>query len=195
MKTFQTWLVWVLLPVWLAIYLIGFRTVGPLIFIPLVIGKGIWWATLIAFLVYSVWGTVFYLLILSGGDWATERMQERIAQLSQRKESKILSWLWVRKTLGWIQGAIAWLQKILPRVREKLGRIAPLGVLATFIVMGVLEGVLLIWISYPRKFLGKALLLIWVGCAVEVLTWFLPVYGGLLTLVRALLASWLRTAG
>lgn len=190
MKSFQSWLVWVLLPVWLSIYLIGFRTVGPLIFIPLVIGKGIWWATFIVFLVYAVWGTVFYLLILFGGEGVTQKVQEIIGRWSQRKDSKILSWVWVRKTLGWIQGALAWFQKIIPLVQEKLGRTAPLGVLATFIVMGVLEGVLLIWVSYPRKFLGKALLLVWVGCAVEVLTWFLPVYGGLLALVRALLASW-----
>jgi len=170
METFRTWLVRLLLPVWLGIYFLGFRTVWVLIFVPLVIARGIWLATFVAFLVYVVWGTVFYFLILQGSVF--DKVREKLTHLAPKRENRIITWL-KRKFSG----------------KEDRILVSPWWVFATFVVMGVLTGVLVIRISYPRKYLGKALLLIWVGCVFEVLTWFLPIYGGGLVLAQKLIAA------
>jgi len=170
METFRTWLVRLLLPIWLAIYMIGFRMVWVFIFVPIVVAKGIWFATAIAFLVYVVWGTVFYLLIMQGSVF--EQAREKLIRLTPKKENRLLTWIKEKFT-----------------ERKERALISPLWVMITFIVMGVLTGVLVVRISYPRQYLVKALLLIWAGCAVEVLTWFLPVYGGGLVLVKSVIAA------
>jgi len=175
-KIFRFWigLGRILLPIWLAIYFIGFRGFWVFVFVPLVAVKGIWWSTLIAFLVYGVWGTVFYLLILRGRVF--DRAREKLAHLQPQKEYRILTWIKSR----------------LSRY-EDLIQVSPLWTLAMFVVGGVLTGVLVIRVVYSQKYWRKALILVWAGCAVEVLTWFLPLYGGLFSLVRVVLANWFRT--
>src|SRR3972149_6498361 len=169
MRTIQTWLARLLLPIWLGIYFIGFRTVWALVFVPIVIARGIWFATLIAFLVYVVWGTVFYFLILQGSVF--DKVRDKLTHLAPKKENRL----------------VAWLKERLSGKEDRI-LISPWWVFATFVVMGVLTGVLVIRVSYPRKYFGKALLLIVAGCVFEVLTWFLPIYGGGVVLVQKLLA-------
>jgi len=173
-KTFRFWigLGRILLPIWLAIYLIGFRGFWAFVFVPLVAIRGIWWSALAAFLVYGVWGTVFYLLILRGRVF--DRARERLAHLRPQKEYRVLNWI----------------KSKLSRYEDLL-QVSPLWTLVTFVVGGVLTGVLVIRFAYSRKYWGRALLLVWVGCAVEVLTWFLPLYGGVFSLIRMGLERWL----
>ncbi len=102
-----------------------------------------------------------------------DRARERLAHLQPQKEYRLLTWI----------------KSKISRY-EDLIQVSPLWTLVTFIVGGVLTGVLVIRFVYSRKYWGKALLLVWIGCAVEVLTWFLPLYGGLFSLVRAGLERW-----
>ena len=173
MKTFRLWigLGRILLPIWLAIYFIGFRGFWAFVFVPFIAAKGIWWPTLVAFLVYGVWGSVFYLLILRGRVF--DQARERLAHLQPKKEYRILTW---------IKGRLA--------RYEDLIQVSSFLTLAAFVVGGVLTGVLVVRFAYSRKYWGKALLLVWAGCAVEVLTWFLPLYGGMFSLVKAGIEHW-----
>lgn len=174
MRPLRLWigLTRILLPIWLGIYFIGFRGFWAFVFVPLVATKGIWWSATLAFLIYGLWGTGLYLLILRGRIF--DRARERLAKLQPQKEYRLVTW---------IKSKISQYGDLI--------RISPLWILLSFIPGGLITGVLVIRFVYSRRYWFPGLLLVWGGALVEVLTWFLPLYGGLFTLIRSVLASWL----
>ncbi|KKW25094.1 MAG: hypothetical protein VE99_C0003G0019 [candidate division Kazan bacterium GW2011_GWC1_52_13] len=155
----RVWLSNLLLVFWLAISFIFFRFWAIVIILPLIAAWGLGLTTLGVFLAYGIWSTVFYLLILRGTVF--DRARARLASLVPKKENRFFSW--VKRTF----------------LKKEQVLLPPWVILVNFAILGVLSSVLLVRLSYPKSQALKGLGLIWVGCAVEVLTWFLPVYGGL----------------
>ncbi|MDP2637242.1 MAG: hypothetical protein Q8P03_01365 [bacterium] len=80
---------------------------------------------------------------------------------------------------------VSWVKRIF--LSEDPPLISPGMVLLNFALLGVLSSILLVRLSYSKRLALQGLLLIWVGCAVEVLTWFLPVYSGIFAALSAFL--------
>jgi len=143
------------LPVWAAIYFFAFR--APVV-APLFACAKLGVASLIIFSAIGVWSTVFYFLLLRVG--TIDRMRSYLAHL-RREEGK---------------GIIARMRLRFAQFRDE--PLAPTWwALLVFIVSDAFAGVMAVRLIYPAKFDWRALFLIWAGCALDVLTWTVPVYG------------------
>jgi len=170
----RIWLANILLGFWLAIAFIFFRFWAGIFLLPLIESRGIWLISLGVFLVYSIWSTVFYLLILRGKVFG--RVRSRLASLVPGKENRFFSW--VKRTF----------------LKQEQALLPPWLILLNFAVFGIGSSVLLVRLSYPKRQMFKGIVLIWIGCAVEVLTWFLPVFGGGYIAIKAFLRNVLGIA-
>ncbi len=129
-------------------------------------------ASLIVFLSLCGWSTVFYLLLLRVG--GIDEVRRYL--LRSRQDGK-----------G--QGVLARLRARLSKAED--AQLASFWwVLFVFIFSDAFAGVLAVRFIYPAKFEKRALALIWAGCALDVLTWTLPVYGLPTSLICKLAGVW-----
>lgn len=170
----RVWFTNLLIPVWIALYILLFRAWAVLLILPFIVAWGPFWTTFLIFLAYAVWGTIFYLLILR--KTVFDRARKRLAGLVPKSENRFLSW--IKRTL----------------LRQDPILISPWIILLNFAFFGVLGSIILVRLSYPRKLFFQGMVLVWVGCAVEVLTWFFPIYFGLLSALSAFLQGFLGIA-
>ena len=167
MTAARIWIVKVLTPIWVALYLVILRGISGFIFVPLVAYLGIWKGALVAVLIYGVWGTVLYLLLLQTDSF--EKLPENVNHFLENKNWKVVVWL--RK-----------------KIANRKIKITPWWIVLVFIFESPLTGVPLIRLTYPRERWLIGLSWIWFGALLEVVTWFLPVYGGGMTLIKFILA-------
>lgn len=151
----------VALPIWVGGYYLLFRSV---VTVPLFAWMGVWAASAINFIAIALWSVIFYFLLLQVG--SLDKFRGYLAQLEKRRAGFFL-----RKSLAKLKG-------------ESL--ISPWWIFLVFIISDAFAGVLIIRLSYPAKLDKKTLFLIIAGCALDVLTWAVPIYGLPIALVRKL---------
>jgi len=166
----RVWLARAVISVWLAMYLLVFRGFSIFIYLPLISVWGIWLTALAIFLMLGVWSTGFYLILTTQRGF--EKVGDHLARLQKKQE----------------KGILAWIRAKLPR-KEGRPVFSPIQLMAIFAVLDVLVGTLAVRLSYPRENARRALLLIWLGCAVEIVTWFIPYYGGIYALLKVVVAQ------
>lgn len=164
---FRSWMVKVAAPFWAALYLVIFKGFGAIIFVSLSVVWGVWLSALTLILLYGVWGTVFYLFLLQTNSF--EHFRNTAGQFLEKKQGKFFKWLH---------------DKIVDH--GKGADISPLFIIFVFVVESPLTGVPLIRFAYPKEKFLFGIFWIWVGAVAEVVTWFLPIYGGGFSLVKAL---------
>jgi hypothetical protein len=130
----RKWFVRVAAPFWAALYFVIFYLFGVPIFISTMLTLGVWQALGFLTVLFGVWGTIFYLILLQS---------------------------------------------------ESFDRIKTALIMLIFIVQNPLVGVPLIRFSYSKKQVLSGVFWVWVGALLKVLTWYFPIYGGGLSLLRA----------
>lgn len=167
----KSWMVRVAAPFWAALYVVIFKMGGATIFIALEVLWGVWAAVALMVCLYGIWGTLFYIILLQSDSF--EHLKGFLDRFLEKKKSKVF--VWIRKRF----------------VEEtEISVTSPLLIMLVFIAESPLTGVPLIRFDYPKEKFWLAIFWIWVGSLVEVATWFLPVYGGGISVVRGFL-SWL----
>ncbi len=118
---------------------------------------------------YGLWGSLFYLVLIQ--TTAFEQVKETLNKLLENRKSRLF--VWIREKL----------------FEKEIVTISPMLIVFIFIVGSPLSGVPIIRLAYPKEKFWKGLVIVWIGSIAEVATWFLPVYGGGLSLIKAFLAS------
>jgi len=165
----RIWLARVVLPAWLAMYLLIFRGFSVFLYLPLISVWGIWLTALVIFLVLGIWSTGLYLILIT--EEGFEKVGAHLARLKEKQE----------------KGIMAWIRARFPR-KDDRPILSPIWIMATFVVLDVLVGTLAVRLSYPKERYRNAIILIWLGCAVEIVTWFVPYYGGIYTIFKVIVA-------
>jgi hypothetical protein len=153
-------------PLWAALYLVIFRGLGAIIFITLIMSLGVWQATLVLIFLYGVWSMIFYLILLQTE--AFEHFRDFAGRFLKDKRGKIFIWMKL---------------KLFPE--GKMPSVPPYLILFVFAVESPLTGVPIVRYAYPKDKFLIGLFWIWLGSIVEVTTWYLPIYGGGLSVIRA----------
>lgn len=157
----------ILAPFWLALYITMLRSASALIFVPMVLYLGIWNAAAIAIVMYGVWGTVFYLILLNTDTY--EVIKRKLDAIAEKKQWRVLIWL---KNL----------------FSNHALKLSPAWIVIIFIAESPLTGVPILSLMYPKDQWVKGLLWVWIGAFIEVTTWFVPIYGGGLALIKGFVA-------
>ena len=166
----KTWFVKVAAPFWAALYIGIFKLGGVTIFVSLEVLWGVWPAALIMACLYGLWGTIFYLVLLQSDSF--EHLKGFLDRFLEKKNGKVFVWL--RK-------------KFVAETEKSVT--SPLLIMLVFIAESPLTGVPLIRFDYPKEKFWTGIFWVWMGAVLEVVTWFLPIYGGGFTAVKGLL-SW-----
>lgn len=163
----RTWLHRGVLTFWVVFYFLAFRTMAPILLIPIL---GIWRNALITFIAMGVWSTVFYLLLLR--ETGIERIRERLVSLKGKSKKSIRARILRR----------------IPGIDEPT-LFSPFWIVVAFVLLDTVGGVLVIRLAYVDKKISKALLLIWIGSTVDVLFWLVLIYGYPLMAVRRIVLN------
>ncbi len=169
----KTWIKKLAAPVWAALYLIIFRGFGAVMFVSISISWGVWAATLILICLYGLWGTLFYLVLIQTISF--EQVKETLNKLLEKRKNRLF--IWIREKF----------------FEKEIVTVSPMLIIFIFIAGSPLSGVPVIRLAYPKEKFWKGLVLVWLGSIAEVATWFLPVYGGGISLIKAFLV-WLGVA-
>lgn len=124
---------------------------------------GIWKASLVDFFLYLIWSTIFYVILLQTDSF--ENVRERVNLLLKKKNWKLF--IWLRRKL-----------------RSRSIKISPWWIAVVFIVESPLTGVPMIRLMFPQKKWIAGMMWVIFGCALEVVSWYLPLYGGLFLLLK-----------
>lgn len=162
----KTWLIGLLAPFWAAMYLIIFRGFGAVMFVSISLTWGVWASTLVLISMYGLWSSLFYLILVQTS--AFEQVKDMLNKLLERRKSRFF--IIIREKL----------------FDKEVVTISPALIVFIFIVGSPLSGVPAIRLAYPKEMIWKGFGMVWLGAVVEVATWFLPIYGGGLTLLRAI---------
>lgn len=163
----KSWIVRILIPFWISFYIVAFRMFSGVLFLSLIVYFGAWMAALVLVVIYGLWGTIFYLVLLETD--SIETVREKISILLDKKPGKMKNWL---KSKFFMPGVPV--------------QLSPLLIVLTFIIESPLLGAFVIRLGYPKQYRLKGLLWVWIGALAEVVTWFLPIYVGGSTLLNAL---------
>lgn len=165
----RTWIYRVLIPLWISIYITLFRILSGAIFVSLTVWLGAWKAAFLLFVVFGIWGSIFYLLLLETE--SIERVREKIHDLLSKRQSKLS--IWLRKKFF---------------IKGEPVHLSPVLTLLIFIIESPLSGAFIIRLAYPKNLKWKGLMWVWLGAFAEVATWFLPVYGGGISLIKEIIS-------
>lgn len=161
----KSWLIKVLIPFWIGTYIFLFRVMSGVIFVSSVVILGVWQASLFFVIVFGIWGTIFYLILLQTD--SIEKIREKISSLLEKKQGKMSTWLRNRFfTAG-----------------ESV-KLSPILTIMIFVIESPLSGAFIVRMAYPKEKIWQGLMWVWIGAAAEVATWFLPVYGGGFALLK-----------
>lgn len=149
--------------IWILVYWFTIHTPIPIMLIPVF---GVFAAAVATFSAASLWGVTFYLLLRRDED--LEKVKGLLKRLRGKK--------------GGIKSRV--LGRI-PRFEDE--SVLPLfWILVGFVIFGALGGVPIVKLTYPEKRFHRVLLVILVGCALNVVVWVVLVYGPPLLAVRRL---------
>jgi hypothetical protein len=162
----RKWFVRVAAPFWAALYFVIFYLFGVPIFISTMLTLGVWQALGFLTVLFGVWGTIFYLILLQSESF--DRIKNSVESFLSNQSGKVF--LWIRKVY---------------HSQADQSAINPALIMLIFIVQNPLVGVPLIRFSYSKKQVLSGVFWVWVGALLKVLTWYFPIYGGGLSLLRA----------
>ncbi len=154
----KAWFFRVVAPSWAALYLVIYKPLGASIYVGLLVLYGIWLGSFIMILLYWVWGVVFYLILLQSNLF--DRFMIGLEHILEKRKGKLFVWL---KTKLFND--------------EDEATISSLLILTMFIAESPFTGVPLVRLAYGEDKMKMAILLITIGSILEVITWFVPVYG------------------
>lgn len=158
-------------PTWAAIYLVVFRGFAAPIFVSTTLLWGVWYATLFLSLLYAVWGVIFYLILLQTDSF--ENFKVTVEKFLEKRKGKVFEWL--RK--NFFEG------------KSHL-EVSPIICMAMIVAESPLTGVPLIRFAYPKEKMWQGLMWVVIGSLIEVVTWYLPIYGGGFAAIQAI---WIAT--
>lgn len=167
----KKWVKKLAVPFWAALYFVIFRGFAAVIIVSLSALMGVWLAGLTLMLLYFVWGLIFYIVLLQSD--SIDGFKDLADKFLEKRKGKFF--VWFRK--NFIEG------------KERLS-VSPIVCMLVFIAESPLTGVPLIRLSYPKNKFWKGVSWILIGSALEVLTWYLPIYGGGFSLIKWI-ATWL----
>ncbi len=154
----KEWFFRVVAPSWAGLYLLVYKPFGASIYVALLVMYGLWLGTAIMIFLYWIWGIFFYLILLQSNLF--DRFMVGLEHVLEKRKGKLFVWL---KT------------KLFNDEDETT--ISPLLVLTMFVAESPFTGVPLVRLAYGADKKWTAILWITVGSILEVVTWFLPVYG------------------
>lgn len=164
----RTWFVKVATPLWVGLYLIIFRGFAAAIFISLSVLWGVWWAALSLLALYIIWSLLFYYVLLQSE--AFEHFKDYARDFLVKKRGKVF--IWIRKKFF---------------NESDRSSISPFLILLVFAIESPLTGVPLVRYAYPKNKYLIGIFWILLGSVIEVATWYFPIYGGGLSIIRAIL--------
>lgn len=154
--------------VWVLVYLFTINTPISIMLIPVL---GIFWTITATFTVVSLWGITFYLLLRKDND--LQKVKDLLKKLRGKN--------------GGIKGRVL---RRMPRFEDE--PVLPVfWILVGFVVFGALGGVPIVKLTYREERLFKVLIVIFAGCALNVLVWVGLVYGPPLLAVRRFVLTFL----
>ncbi len=157
----------VVAPSWSALYVILFRGFGAWAFVSLMLMFNVLTASLVMIFLYWVWGVIFYLILLESDSF--EHFKATLERLLEDKKGKMFVWL--KKTFFH---------------NGEQPSISPALIMAVFVIESPLTGVPLVRFAFARDRIWIGIFWITAGSVLEVLTWFLPIYGGGLAVIKGL---------
>lgn len=155
-------------PFWAATYFVIFYLFGVPIFLFFEFNFGVWLAALVLTLMLGVWGVIFYIILLQTDSF--EHFRVSVGNLLKKQHGKVFE-----------------------TIRKKYfdendhSSISPVIIMLAFLFENPLLGVPLIRYSFPRNAFLKGFFWVWIGAIIKVSTWYLPIYGGGISIFRSVL--------
>ncbi|OGC70962.1 hypothetical protein A3J33_00700 [candidate division WWE3 bacterium RIFCSPLOWO2_02_FULL_53_10] len=175
-------------------YFVAVHVLGGTVYITLIALRGFWFALAVVFTAFGIWGSILYLVLLQLD--AFDQVRGLISQLTGEKKPRFFARIQLKifDLVAWIRrkgNGKEFARQLERKVEEAhAGReiISPGWIMIVFMVLSPLFAVPLIRLSFPRERWAAGLMWVWIGTLVEVVTWFLPLYGGASIVVRFLIS-------
>lgn len=164
----RTWFVKVAVPLWATLYFVIFYLFGVSIFFTLKITFGVWLATLIFAVFIGVWGVIFYIILLQSDSF--EHFRDSTRDFLAKRHGRVFGWIRIKYF-----------------AKNDHSPLSPVLIMLIFVIANPLVGVPLIRYSYQKIIFWKGFFWIWVGAFAKVMTWYLPLYGGGLSIIMSVL--------
>jgi len=145
-------------PLWAGLYFVIFYLFGGPIFLACQLYWGLWVAISILTVLFGIWGTIFYLILLQSNLF--EHFRDTAGNFLKNRHGKVFDWI---------------RQKYF--AKNDHSPLSPFLIMLIFIVLNPLVGVPLIRYSLHKNDLWKGIFWILAGSILKVVTWYLPIYG------------------
>jgi len=155
-------------PLWAGLYFVIFYLFGVLIFLACQLYWGLWVAILILTVLFGIWGTVFYLILLQSDSF--EHFRDIAGNFLKNRHGKVVDWVRIKYF-----------------DENDRSPLSPVLIMLIFIIANPLAGVPLIRYSYQKGDFWKGFFWIWAGALLKVMTWYLLIYGIGLSLIMSAL--------